>query len=120
MTEQDNIPVKIHESFPNLQQCVQEVVEKLDPANVILFGSYAIGQERPDSDVDILLVMDHPLNPPLTRMEAIRQARRIFKPIHRPKDILVFKDDEVRQWQDSLNHVIGRAMREGVSLYERH
>lgn len=115
-----DIQEKISASFPQFKQCIQELAEKLNPANVILFGSYATGRERPDSDMDIMLVLDYPLTAPMTRMEATRQARRIFKPVHCPKDILVFRDDELRQWRDSLNHVIGKACREGVVLYARH
>ncbi|MDD2201334.1 MAG: nucleotidyltransferase domain-containing protein [Firmicutes bacterium] len=32
-------------------------------------------------------------------------------------DILVYSREEVDRWRDSRNHVIGRALREGVVLY---
>lgn len=36
-----------------------------------------------------------------------------------PKDILVFSNEEVEYWHDSLNHVLARALWEGRILYER-
>ena len=40
-----------------------EIIERLkplDPDKIILFGSYAYGVPRDDSDIDLFLVMDHP------------------------------------------------------------
>lgn len=42
---------------------------------------------------------------------------RALKGFRVPKDILVFSAEEVEQWKGSLNHVIGRALREGKELY---
>jgi len=43
-------------------QIIQEVVEKLStryaPQKVILFGSYAYGNPRPDSDIDLLVIKE--------------------------------------------------------------
>jgi predicted nucleotidyltransferase len=114
-----DIEAKIHAKFPLLGECVRQLVEKLHPLQVILFGSYAKGLERPDSDLDFLLVLDQGFNPNSTRMQAIRQARQILKPVHCPKDVLVFNDSEVSQWKESLNHIIGQAFHEGWTLYER-
>jgi hypothetical protein len=36
-----------------------------------------------------------------------------------PTDVLVYSRDEAERWRKSLNHVVGRALREGKVLYER-
>ena len=38
---------------------VDEVVADADPIEVILFGSVARGDDGPDSDIDLLVVLDH-------------------------------------------------------------
>ena len=38
---------------------VDEVVAAVDPLEVILFGSVARGEDGPDSDIDLLVVLDH-------------------------------------------------------------
>jgi hypothetical protein len=34
-------------------------------------------------------------------------------------DILVYSHAEIEHWQNSLNHVVGKALREGKILYEK-
>ena len=44
-----------------IDQVVKQIVEKFKPQKIILFGSYARGNPRPESDVDMLVVMETPL-----------------------------------------------------------
>ena len=48
------------------QEAILDVVEqiktKFKPEKIILFGSYAHGNPRPESDVDLLVVMPTDLN----------------------------------------------------------
>jgi predicted nucleotidyltransferase len=43
-----------------IDHVVRQIVERFQPRQVILFGSYAYGEPRPGSDVDMLVVMDAP------------------------------------------------------------
>jgi predicted nucleotidyltransferase len=52
---------------------VAQIVERFHPQQVILFGSYASGTPTPDSDVDLLVVMETPLQH-VEQAVAIRQA----------------------------------------------
>ena len=38
-----------------IDQVVEQIVEKFKPQKIILFGSYARGNPRPESDVDMLV-----------------------------------------------------------------
>lgn len=49
--ESPNIPMSA------IRRYARQVVEKFQPDKVILFGSYAKGEPRKDSDVDLLVVM---------------------------------------------------------------
>ena len=40
-----------------IRRYAKQIVEKFQPDQVILFGSYAKGEQREDSDVDLLVVM---------------------------------------------------------------
>ena len=40
-----------------IRRYVRQIVETFQPDQVILFGSYAKGEQRKDSDVDLLVVM---------------------------------------------------------------
>jgi predicted nucleotidyltransferase len=43
-----------------IQTVVKQIVEQYAPDKIILFGSYAYGKPRPESDVDLLVVMNTP------------------------------------------------------------
>jgi predicted nucleotidyltransferase len=72
-----DIPLRVIRRF------ARQLAEKFDPDKIILFGSYAYGTPRADSDVDILVVMP-------ARNE-LRQAARIQLTLDPPfpVDILV-------------------------------
>jgi len=44
-----------------IDDVVRQIVEKFQPIKIILFGSYAYGHPRPESDVDLLVVIDSPM-----------------------------------------------------------
>jgi hypothetical protein len=46
-----------------LAEIVQTIVAEVDPERIYLFGSRARGDERPDSDVDLLIVDRKPSGP---------------------------------------------------------
>ncbi len=43
-----------------IRAVVEHIARQFDPDKIILFGSYAYGDLRPWSDVDLLVVMDAP------------------------------------------------------------
>ncbi len=101
-----------------LQEMVKIIVEAIDPEQIILFGSQASGNPRPDSDIDILVVAK-PSDELGNRRKIMAHLWHILGRFAVPIDILLYSLDEVEQWRHSINHVIARAIREGVVLYGR-
>jgi predicted nucleotidyltransferase len=58
-----------------LDTVVHEIVARFRPHKIILFGSYAYGTPTKDSDLDLLVILDTPLN-------ETEQAVRICQAIH--------------------------------------
>ncbi|OGO45067.1 MAG: hypothetical protein A2W37_00870 [Chloroflexi bacterium RBG_16_63_12] len=56
-----------------IQAIVDRIAEKFKPDKIILFGSYAYGDPKPWSDVDLLVVMDTP-NGNLAQMLAVSRS----------------------------------------------
>ncbi len=102
-----------------LHQMAQAIVDEVDPEKVILFGSRGRGEEQPGSDVDLLVIEAEPFGPERSKHEEMLRLYRAVMNFDVPKDVLVFSNEDVEYWQDSLNHVLARALREGRVLYER-
>jgi predicted nucleotidyltransferase len=109
-----NQPAEAGLLFPAL---VDALLTAGQPERIILFGSRARGDARPDSDLDPLIVQAK--QPWGSRWQELRRFRQGLRRFPVAKDLLLFRPAEFEFWRDSLNHVVGRAVREGQVLYER-
>lgn len=98
-----------------IHEMVRRIVEKFDPAQVILFGSYAHGTAGPDSDVDLLVVM------PFTgsQVDQCVEVRIALSGMGLAKDIFVATPEEVQKYQDIVGSIIQTAVHGGKVLYAR-
>ncbi len=102
-------------SMQAIRSVVRLITEKFQPEKVILFGSYAYGKPRPESDVDLLVVMDTPLRARQQRLE----ISRALSPRPFPLDIII---QTPQQMQDRLamgDPFILEITSRGKVLYER-
>ena len=97
-----------------LQDPVREAVRRILAAappgsRVILFGSHARGQARPDSDID-LLVVEPQVRDPIAEMVRLRSAiGRIGVPV----DVIVATAREHEYWRETPNTLHYRVAQEG-------
>lgn len=100
-----------------LQQMVDIIVREVDPETIILFGSRARGDARPDSDIDLLIVEKEPFTGGRSKFKEAGMLYIALMRVPVSKDLLLYSRDEFDHWKNSLNHVVGRASREGRVLY---
>ena len=98
-----------------LEKIVRRLVDAIDPDCIILFGSRARGDARPDSDVDLLIIKDS--DEPVYRRA--QRAYRALSDLGVPKDIIWRTPAEVEEWSNVPTYVTTRAMDEGRVLYEK-
>ncbi len=100
----------------NMLVTIGEVARSTLPgAQVLLFGSHARGQASPESDYDILIIIDHPLD--IRVKLALRtHIRKQLLDYGIRCDVLLQSDEEVQRKKDLPGHVIRSALREGVPL----
>ena len=79
------------------------MVRAVDPAEVILFGSVARGDDGPDSDIDLLVVFEH-IEPAENRpmMARIRSAIETFAPV----DVIVTDPTEMAERHDDVGSIL--------------
>jgi len=100
-----------------LRRLVDIIVREADPEAIILFGSRARGDARPDSDVDLLIIEREPFGPSRSRMKEAARLYRALGDLPASKDLLLYSRDEVTDRRGAPNHVVARAYREGRVLY---
>lgn len=96
-----------------IHSLAQRIVERFHPQRILLFGSYAYGQPRPESDVDILVVLDTPMKESEQALQ-IRKAVNVLFGL----DLIVYTPERLAQriaWGDSFLREITT---QGVVLYE--
>ncbi|MBF0295471.1 MAG: nucleotidyltransferase domain-containing protein [Magnetococcales bacterium] len=95
------------------------IVHEADPERVILFGSRARGEDREDSDMDLLVVASEETIRQHGRRRLLARFWSIMGRMPISFDFLLFSPAEIAHWQNSVNHVVCRAVREGKVVYER-
>jgi uncharacterized protein len=97
-----------------ISDIVRRIVETAQPEKIILFGSRARGDARPDSDIDILVIKDS-TEPGYCRDAALYLA---LAGLNVPVDLMTFTPEEVRDWSAVPQAFITTAIREGKVVYE--
>ncbi|RMI05029.1 MAG: nucleotidyltransferase domain-containing protein [Calditrichaeota bacterium] len=101
---------------------IVEKLKKLRPYKVILFGSYARGTSHPDSDIDLLVVLDTE-SIPQTFQEHLDNKIRVRNAVwdlsqEVPIDLLVYTRPMYRRF-NQLDSMFAREIRtKGKVLYE--
>ena len=98
-----------------LDAAVQRLVRCFRPEKIILFGSYATGQPREDSDVDLLVVAetDQSADDPFAA------GSRALADFPAAFDLIVRTPEEYRRRRGVVNDIVYFAEKYGRVVYER-
>lgn len=99
-----------------VRAAVERIVSSARPQKVIVFGSYARGQAKPGSDLDVLVIVDDTLAN--CRAESVK-LRRALRGISMPMDIIVTRRGDLERLQHSPGLLYETALSEGRVMYER-
>lgn len=94
---------------------LRRLVERFRPLQVILFGSQAHGDARPDSDIDLLIVMPVGTGKYETRVAMYGALRGI----RIGTDLVVTTPSDLDNYGHLVGTVLRDALTEGVTIYDR-
>jgi uncharacterized protein len=98
-----------------LPRAIKRIVSELKPEKIILFGSYAYGNPTPDSDVDLLVIMDRKGS----YKERYLAVARLLRPRTFPVDLIVKTPKEFVSALKTNSYFTKEIYTKGVILYER-
>lgn len=99
-----------------IQQVCDHIAERYHPDKIILFGSHAWGQPTPESDLDLLVVMNFSGSP-------VRQAIAISRELGlvTPMDLLMRTPEQLRHRLEIGDSFMREIVSRGKVMYEaRH
>jgi predicted nucleotidyltransferase len=99
-----------------LPEIVRRLVDEFDPEEIILFGSRAWGQPRPDSDYDLFVIVSESEEHPLER--AVR-AHGCLSGLGISKDVIVGTRERFDRFSRVPASLEAKIRNRGVVLYGR-
>lgn len=98
-----------------IRDLCNRITSEFDPERVILFGSHATGHPRPDSDLDLLVILPFDGSSFRKSLEILNRVDPSF-----PVDLLArTPEDTARRYRES-DPLIREALDRGKLLYERN
>ncbi len=110
----ENITYKMLDQ-QKIDRIIKRLKAELNPVKVILFGSYASGAPREDSDLDLLIVAETDL-PPVERFALVSRMLADFPVAF---DIVFKTPLEYDRWRKVINNIVYFADRYGRVVYEQ-
>lgn len=113
-----NSVVRNHEAMTSeelIATMVDRIADQFDPDRIVLFGSWARGDAKASSDVDLLVVMPNGTD----RRDAAIAMRGAVGDLPLAKDIVITTPDEITRRAHIVGTVLRVALREGKVVHER-
>ncbi|MFN3308894.1 MAG: nucleotidyltransferase domain-containing protein [Anaerolineales bacterium] len=109
-------PITQRQRIPQeaIEDVARQIAQKFRPHAIILFGSYAYGTPKPESDLDLLVIMDTPLR-------ETQQALIIAQSLEWDwfgLDLIVYTPKKLQQRIDLGDSFLKEIITRGKVLYE--
>lgn len=100
-------------SSADIEQLKERIAQAMKPDMIFLFGSYAENRATPDSDVDLMVVMESGLAPHKRNVA----VKRLFPRRSFSLDAFVYTPQEFARFKDIPGTIVYTATHHGKLLY---
>ena len=98
------------------QNIVNKIVDYCKPEKIILFGSFARGEEKSNSDIDLLIIKNSDKKRPFRIKEVFEALRGMDRDF--PLDPIVYTPGEISKRLALGDYFIKEVLEEGKVMYE--
>jgi predicted nucleotidyltransferase len=98
-----------------LGEITKRIVDAFAPQRVILFGSHAEKRATADSDLDLLVVTERPVN----CKERLVQTQDLFREMPLPVQVITISRQEFEETRDVIGGIAYPAAKYGRVIYEK-
>jgi len=105
------------ENLPIFEQIVAFITSKISPERIVLFGSYARGENTEKSDIDILIIMKNLENERKITGQLYRAL--LDEKISTPIDFIAIDYDKYNTLKNRVGFIYKTIEQEGQILYGR-
>ncbi len=100
-----------------IEEVKKRLIKTYDPLEIYLFGSYAWGKPDEESDLDLLVVVDH--CDPKERYDAMRKGHRALSGLGFSKDILVYTREQFDESSRDTSSICNMVVLKGKKIYAK-
>ena len=97
-----------------INKAINRLVKTYHPLSIYLFGSYAWGKPTDDSDLDLLIVVDHSDQNDYDRPVAGHHA---LWGLGIPKDLIVYTKKEFEREAQDVTTLCHKVYKDGIKVY---
>jgi len=110
-------PISDNAAIAVIRDAADRIAAAVSPEEIVLFGSQADGTARPQSDIDLLVIMPDAASVGSDRRKHFRNVYDALRGIEHPIDVLIYSrsEAEARRYDDA--HPVGSALTTGKVLY---
>ena len=107
----------MNQKIPFIEQIVNIIISTVNPEKILLFGSYARGDYRQNSDIDILILK-----------KGLKKEREITNKLYLtffnnkinvPVDLIAIDYDKYNQLNNDIGYIYKTIKDEGKIIYEQ-
>ena len=99
-----------------IEEVKNRLVKTYNPIAIYLFGSYAWGIPTEDSDLDLVIIIDHSDEKSFNRP---RPGQRALFGLGISKDIVIYTKDEFEKYSHDVTSLCYKIRQKGKVLYAR-
>ena len=103
------------QNTPVLDQIVTLITSKISPERIVLFGSYARGDNKEDSDIDILIIVKNLVNE--RNITSLLYRALLNENISIPIDFLAIDSEKYNMVKNKTGYIYKTIEQEGKIIY---